>query len=213
MHLNRRFAYVAFISLTLSIALSIMLSVIGIEQLTLANPPSKPNLISLAREGCDGGFSEEIRVGGQVVNPKTFTLADLQSLPPEEVQVNYITMQGPESHTYVGVPLWTLIQLAGGLKPNPDLTVNNNSIRQYIALDATNCYQVVVGVGEVDPDYEGKQVLVAYATKDDPSEAPQLLGDRGFARLVVPGDKRGGRYIFNIRRISVFYSPFSRYQL
>ena len=91
--------------------------------------------------------------------------------------------------------------------------MNNNSIRQYIALDATNCYQAVVGVGEVDPDYEGKQVLVAYATKDDSSGEPQLLGTQGFARLVVPGDKRGGRYIFNIRRISVFYSPFSRSQL
>lgn len=137
------------------------------------------------------------------MNKRTFTLSDLESLPASEVPVSYLTRQGQETYTYVGVPLWKLIEAAGGLEPNPDPTVMNASIRQYIFIEATNCYQVIVAVGEVDPDYENKQVLIAYATKDEQSGDLQLLGDKGIARLVVPGDKRGGRYIFNIRRIQV----------
>lgn len=182
--------------------LSLTLSMLGLGQSTLAHPVWDN---SISREGteCPGGISEQISLGGQVVNKRTFTLSDLESLPASEVPVSYLTRLGQETYTYVGVPLWKLIEAAGGLKPNPDPTVMNASIRQYIFIEATNCYQVIVAVGEVDPDYENKQVLIAYATKDEQSGDLQLLGDKGIARLVVPGDKRGGRYIFNIRRIQV----------
>ena len=45
--------------------------------------------------------------------------------------------------------------------------------------------------GEIDPGVENKQVLMAYAENGQP------LGDSGFARLVVPGDTHGGRYVSN----------------
>ena len=43
--------------------------------------------------------------------------------------------------------------------------------------------------------------MVAYAT------GGQSLGTQGFARIVVPGDKAGGRFVSNIARIEVRSTP------
>ena len=193
---------------------SLMLSILGLGQPTLADPlvRVKANSTSSEQAECSGGISQHVRLGGEVVKPTDFNLSKLQSLPPEEVTVSFGSAQGQETHTYVGVPLWKLIQSVGGLKPNPDPTVKNGSLRQYIVIEATDCYQIVLSEGEIDPNFEGKQVLVAYATKDDPSGDPQLLADQGIARIVVPGDLKGGRNIYNIRRIKVFSAPDLRFK-
>lgn len=192
MYFNRRIAL-----------LFLTLSMLGLGQSTVAQPenPTKSNPSSESE--CPGGISEQFKLGGQVVNPKTFTLSQLQALPSSQVTVSFLTGKGAQTHTYVGVTLWTLIQAAGGLKPNPDPTVKNGFLRQYVTIDATDCYKVVLSEGEIDPKFEAKQVLVAYATNDVPLQGPQLLGDEGIALLVVPGDFSGGRYVSNIRRIQV----------
>jgi hypothetical protein len=50
--------------------------------------------------------------------------------------------------------------------------------------------------GELDPHYEGKPVILAYAGGEPPASitAP---------RLVVPGDKHGGRSVRNVASIEV----------
>lgn len=192
MHFTRR---IAIISLTLSM--------LGLGQPTLADGD---NSADGQYTNCPGGTSERFRLGGQIQERKTFTLSDLQSLPASKVTVTFQTGRGQETHTYIGVPLWQLIQSSGGLKPSPNPTVKNNLLRQYIAVEATDCYEAVVAVGEIQPNFEGKQVLVAYA-EEDASQGQTLLSDEGFARLVVPGDRAGGRYVSNIRRILVLSAP------
>jgi hypothetical protein len=184
---------------------SLILTTLRLGQPSLADSLTENNFSR--EQECIGGISEQIRLGGQVVNRKTFTLSDLQSLPASEITVSFLTGQGQENHTYIGVPLWQLIESAGGLKPNPDPSVKNSFLRQYLVIEATDCYQVVLAVGEIQPNFEGKQVLVAYATKNDTSDEPQLLAEEGVARLVVPGDTRGGRYVSNIRRIYILSAP------
>lgn len=61
----------------------------------------------------------------------------------------------------------------------------------------SDCYQSVFGAGEFDPFFGGSQVMVAY------SVGGQSLGSDGFARIVVPGDKEGGRFVSNIVNIRV----------
>jgi hypothetical protein len=55
-------------------------------------------------------------------------------------------------------------------------------------------YQALVAYGEIDPGFGAKEVLLAIS-QDDVS-----LADAG-PRLVVPGDKRGGRYVSNVVRV------------
>jgi hypothetical protein len=51
-------------------------------------------------------------------------------------------------------------------------------------------YQVALGWGELDPEFGAAPIMLAYLSDGQP------MGDKqGMARLVVPGDKRGGRYV------------------
>ncbi len=192
MHLTRGIAVV-----------SLSLSMLGLAQPTLADGDSG---YRQHYANCAGGTSQRFRLSGEVEQSKTFSLSDLESLPVAKVAVTFESGQGQEKHTYIGVPLWQLIQASGGLKANP--TVKNNFLRQYVVIEGTDCYEAVIAVGEIEPNFEGKQVLVAYA-QEDLSEAQTLLTDQGFARLVVPGDQKGGRYVSNIKRIRVLSIPDS----
>ncbi|MEH2010061.1 hypothetical protein [Nostoc sp.] len=171
---------------------------------------------------CPGGFSQSFRLGGELKNPTTYNLQNLRNLrdtlkkqnPPvvTEVTVSFQTGSGPRTETYYGVPLWELInnpKAGGGLKPgNSGLNPKNSFLRQYVLVEATDCYGAVVAIGEIQPSYEGKKVLIAFEKKDSNGKVVSLI-DEGFARLVVPGDKAGGRYVTNVRNILILSAPAS----
>jgi DMSO/TMAO reductase YedYZ molybdopterin-dependent catalytic subunit len=54
-------------------------------------------------------------------------------------------------------------------------------------------------MGEIDPAFEGKQVLLAY--EGDGKAIP--------LRLVVPGDKRGGRAVKDVVRVETLTRRFA----
>jgi hypothetical protein len=77
-------------------------------------------------------------------------------------------------------------------------------LRKYVVVTGSDCYEVILSLGEVRPDFGGSaQVLVAYALGD----GSPLSASEGAMRLVVPGDKKGGRYVSNIVRIVVESAP------
>ncbi|MEH1811981.1 MAG: hypothetical protein V7K26_03405 [Nostoc sp.] len=51
-------------------------------------------------------------------------------------------------------------------------------------------------------------MLVAFSKKGSDGKVVPLT-DEGFARLVVPGDKAGGRYVSNVRNIVILSAPAS----
>ncbi|MEI1376341.1 hypothetical protein PQG02_15980 [Nostoc sp. UHCC 0926] len=171
---------------------------------------------------CPGGFSQSFRLGGELKNPSIYNLQNLRNLrdalkkqnPPvvTEVTVSFQTGSGPRTETYYGVPLWELInnpKAGGGLKPgNSGLNPKNSFLRQYVLVEATDCYGAVVAIGEIQPSFEGKRVLIAFEKKDSNGKVVSLI-DEGFARLVVPGDKAGGRYVTNVRNILILSAPAS----
>ncbi|MEH2297868.1 MAG: hypothetical protein V7K88_02035 [Nostoc sp.] len=171
---------------------------------------------------CPGGFSQSFRLGGELKNPTTYNLQNLRNLrdalkkqnPPvvTEITVSFQTGSGPRTETYYGVPLWELInnpKAGGGLKPgNSGLNPKNSLLRQYVLVEATDCYGAVVAIGEIQPSFEGKTVLIAFEKKGPNGKVVSLI-DEGFARLVVPGDKAGGRYVTNVRNILILSAPAS----
>jgi hypothetical protein len=78
-----------------------------------------------------------------------------------------------------------------------DPTIKNDILHRVIIVTGTDCYQSVFGAGEINPSFGGNQIMVAYATGGQP------LGSAGFARIVAPGDKAGGRFVSNIASIEV----------
>jgi hypothetical protein len=150
-----------------------------------------------ANAGCAGGVSTSIAVTGEVVKPAVFTLKLLEQFAPAQENVSYFAMSGVESNSFTGALLWDVLNSApvGGIVVNP--SVKNDILHKIIVVTGTDCYESVFGAGEVDPFFGGNQMMLAYA------ENGKSLGENGFAQLIAPGDKAGGRFVYNIATIEV----------
>ena len=158
----------------------------GINGRAFAGPPA-----------CQGGYSPQFVISGEVQNSTTYDEESLGALPHSTENVTFLTKTGPQSGAFQGVLLWDLLNKAG-IKSDP----TRDGQFQYVEVTGTDCYQVVLALGEINPGFGGEQVLVA----DGENGAP-LGSDTGFARLIVPGDKFGGRDAFWITSIKVLSGP------
>jgi hypothetical protein len=131
-------------------------------------------------------------VEGSVQQQLVLDKALLESFSPVTVDVTFETDKGEKSGRYTGVLLWSLIEKAG----LANVGAKNAALRHTLLVTGRDGYAVALAVGEVDPHYEGKSVILAYAGGEPPASiaAP---------RLVVPGDKHGGRSVRDVASIEV----------
>lgn len=139
--------------------------------------------------------SNSLRIFGAVRNPRTYRRADLVALPETRLTVFYATGAGPVTGAFEGVLLWSLLQAA---EVRVDPNVRNDILRRTVRLRATGGYEVVLGAGEIAPGNGGEQAIIAY--EQDGRPLPQ---NEGFARLIMPDDKSGGRNVFAVSEIEV----------
>ena len=141
-------------------------------------------------------FAPEVAIQGLVGTPRSFTFDDLSKLPPETVNVSFLAGQGTTEASFTGTRLLNVFDAAGGAKLPND--TNNAKLRTTIMVTGADGYQVALGWGELDPEYGAAPILLAYEQDGKP------MGDKqGMARLVVPGDKRGGRYVSTVKSIEI----------
>jgi hypothetical protein len=129
---------------------------------------------------------------GKVKHPQQFNVDTLRRLPAELVEVSFQTGRGIEKSHYTGVLLWTLIGEAGGI----DDAAKQAELRHTISITGRDGYVIIISTGEIAPDFGGKPAMVAY--ERDGEE----LGDQAL-RVVMPGDKHGGRYVRDVAEIEV----------
>jgi len=135
----------------------------------------------------------DLTVGGQVKHVLTLQESDLAAMPPTELDADYLTGHGRERAHYRGVLLWSLLQAAG----LPDEMMQKpHGLDHVILVRGRDGYQVALSMGEIHPDFEGKNVLIAY-WRDGALLAPDKL------QMVVPGDKRGGRAVHEVVEIEL----------
>jgi hypothetical protein len=155
-----------------------------------------------AADTCQGGPSTGFLLTGEVETSKRFTPETLAEYQASRLTVSYYSgSSGLVTQTYLGVPLLDLINEAVVIT-NPDQ--KNDRLRKYLLAHATDCYQAVVALAEILPTFGGQPVMVAYATVDDAGIVTPLDEDEGAVRLIVPGDKAGGRFVSNLMSIGVF---------
>jgi hypothetical protein len=147
--------------------------------------------------GTGGGISSQFTLTG-VANPGTYTLTNLMSLPATTLTATYSAGGTPVTDTYTGVSLWTLLNAAGLIT---DPTIKNDVLRQYVVAVGSDGYEAIFSLGEIDPMFGNQMDLVAYA---DTGGQLGAGGSDGFARMVVPGDMAGGRYVSNLVELAVF---------
>ncbi|MBV9356355.1 MAG: molybdopterin-dependent oxidoreductase [Chloroflexi bacterium] len=140
-------------------------------------------------------FAPEVNVGGLVAQGRSFGLADLQALPQVTLPVVYGAAGKIESASYTGPRLLDVLQAAGG--PTPP-SGKNGQLRRYVLATGADGYQAVISWGELDPEFGADPVLVAWQRDGN------ALGEgEGMARLVVPGDKVGGRFVATLVSLEV----------
>ena len=134
--------------------------------------------------------SPELVLQGKVRQPQRLTFEDLKKMPAEHADVSYQTDRGPVIASFTGVLLWSLIGAAGGI----DDSAKNPELRHAIRITAKDGYVVVTSSGEIAPDFGAKGVIVAYERDGKPLDE---------FRIVMPGDKHGGRNVRDVVSINV----------
>ncbi len=147
-----------------------------------------------AQVRADGGWAPVFVVNGQVQTPRTIYASDLKKLPQTQENVTYFASGAVVTQFFTGVLLWDLLQYVGiVLDPN----VKNDILRKTIVVTGSDGYETVFGAGEVSPNFGGDQIMIAWLANGQP------LGSDGPTRIVVPGDKQGGRFVSSIVTITV----------
>lgn len=177
-------------------------------------------LLVLALVGCGGSSDDDapsISLAGKVAKPASFTSASLKEKYTEVTQdVSYLAGTTPQSKTYLGVPLFDVVQDALAADNNtPGATNTGNAgrrlIEHYVLSTATDGYQVAYSLGELSPNFGGSpspnQPLIAYAQKLNGAATALDDSTDGPFRIIAPGDIRGGRYASNATKLEVGVPP------
>jgi Oxidoreductase molybdopterin binding domain len=123
-------------------------------------------------------------VTGDLPMPLKLTLADLAAMPRQTAKVP--SANGPDT-VYEGVTLFEILKRAGA--PNGG-SLRGNALASYVLAKASDGYQVVFTLGEIDPSFGNQTILVA-----DHRDGAPLSGNQGSIRLVVPNDHEGARSV------------------
>jgi DMSO/TMAO reductase YedYZ molybdopterin-dependent catalytic subunit len=141
----------------------------------------------------------QFTVTGDVTAPATYTLSNLSSLPATTETVTYQTGGGPQSGTFTGPTMWSLLNTVGLQTP----AVKNGVLRQYVVAAGSDGYTSLFSLGELAPNFGGSSPQVLVASQEN--GAP--LGADGFARVVAAKDNFGGRYVSNLANLQVGTAP------
>lgn len=96
--------------------------------------------------------------------------------------------------TYEGVWLADVLEKAGA----PIGAMRGPALSSYVLASASDGYQVVFSLAELDPHMTDGKFLLA-----DRANGKPLVGEAGSFRLVIPTDKHGARSIRMLTSLSV----------
>jgi DMSO/TMAO reductase YedYZ molybdopterin-dependent catalytic subunit len=133
-----------------------------------------------------------LAVKGSVKQELRLTLAELKAMPRTKV-----TAKGHDgsTHEYEGVTLVSLLGKAGAPQTG-DLRGKNMTL--CVVAEGSDGYRAAFSLAELDADFAGESVVVA-----DTVDGKDLGTDQGPLRLVVPSDKRQGRWVRLLKVLTV----------
>ena len=134
-------------------------------------------------------------ISGEVLKPLTLSLKELSAMETSETKGK--DKDGKE-HTFKGILLWKVLSSAG-VTLGKDLRGEN--LAKYVLVKASDGYQVIFSLPEIDPEFSDKTILLAYQVDGKP-----LAANEGPFRLVVPEDKKHARWIRQLSSIQILFS-------
>lgn len=117
-----------------------------------------------------------LAIGGDLAKPMSFALADLKSLPRTRVDVK----TNGQTIIYEGVLVGELLKRAGAPL---GAELSGSAVASDVLASATDGYQVVCSLAELDPAFTGNDIIVA-----DTIDGKVLAASQGPLRIVAPKD-------------------------
>ncbi|MFD2201663.1 molybdopterin-binding protein [Shivajiella indica] len=133
-----------------------------------------------------------IKFTGEFPNPFELSMEDLKSMPQSEVPGKD---KDEKIHRFQGVFLIDLLK-KGGLEFGTGLKGKNQA--QYLLVEAADGYKVIFSLPEIDPEFSGKQIIVAHSR-----DGIALEEGVGPFRFVVPEEKLHARWIREVVAIKL----------
>ena len=139
------------------------------------------------------GYAQTVlTVSGEVTKPLTLDAAALNAMPRTDVTA---ADKDGKQHRYSGVNLLDLLKQAG-VTLGGDLRGKN--LMKYVVVRATDGYEVVFALPEIDPEFATRPILLANRADGEPMPAGV-----GPLRIVVPGEKKPARWVRSVNAIEV----------
>jgi DMSO/TMAO reductase YedYZ molybdopterin-dependent catalytic subunit len=139
----------------------------------------------------DAGTTAALTVTGDVKTPLSLSLADLKALPRMRVEIK----EDGRTVVYEGVLAGEILKRAGS-PVGPEM--RGNSVATYVVASASDGYQVVFSLAELDPAFTSNDVIVA-----DTVDGKPLFPYQGPLRIVAPKDARAARSVRMLQRLDV----------
>lgn len=135
--------------------------------------------------------AQTLTIAGDVATPLSVTPEQLKGFPRTKVEVK------EDGHTlvYEGVLVGEILKRAGAPLGTE---LRGNAIASYVVASATDGYQVVFSLAELDPGFTSNDIIVA-----DTIDGKPLFAYQGPLRIVAPKDVRAARSIRMLQRLEV----------
>jgi DMSO/TMAO reductase YedYZ molybdopterin-dependent catalytic subunit len=139
-----------------------------------------------------------LHVTGLIAQPLRLTLDDLKNKYPRYTE-HASFIDSDENREVQGAFTGVLVlDVLNSAKVSFDPRIKDDLLRFYISVTANDGYQSLLSWGEIAPDFGQQPVLIAYVV--DGQSLEQL-------RLIVPGDRRGGRNVKAVVSLDVRHAP------
>jgi DMSO/TMAO reductase YedYZ molybdopterin-dependent catalytic subunit len=126
----------------------------------------------------------------QTLDQRTASLLrEIRDLPPQTIATQFLSPRGRSGRSFRGPLLFDYVSAAGLLGPGDEAAAH------YLVITSHDGFAVVVAGAEIEPQFQGKGIILAYEQDGEPIQSG--------VRLVVPGDDLGGRYVGGVVSIDV----------
>jgi DMSO/TMAO reductase YedYZ molybdopterin-dependent catalytic subunit len=153
-------------------------------------------LLSAAPAFAQASQAVELRVTGDVPNHLDLSVADLAAFQRQTV---HVTDEKGIQAEYSGIPVAEILRKAGAPLGKE---MRGPNMAMGLVARAPDGYQVLFALAEFDPAFSDRTILLA-----DRRDGKPLNSREGPLRIVVPGDKRGARWIRGVTTLEVLKVP------
>ncbi len=137
------------------------------------------------------GNAQQVAVQIGSNTPVTLAASDIAPMPHQKVSAE----EHGKTVNYEGVPLRLLLEKAGFSFTD---SLHGKRLSSCLLVEAADGYRVVFALPELDPAFTDRIILLADRADGQPLDAKE-----GPFRIVVPGEKKMGRWVRQVTALKV----------